>query len=475
MRLWLELWITERVSTLACLRAPARLVINITSAAAVGWLLFDGQRIGHKIGMDITGGQRRTGPKRIGELLVAANVIKPEVLGEALQISKMSSTPLGRVLMSIGELTERDLQTAIEVQSLLRDGTISTEFGIKALHVAVRGRLSVEEAFARLGWKAPELETMPGSELGELLSEAGIVDPAILNQSVQQSKENNLPLGRCLVLGRVIPASLLTSALTAQVLLRDGKITREQAIIALKAAARKHQTIEASLEEVGAYRPSQSNIRVGDLLASAGLVSESDKISAIERGLVENRPFGQVLVQAGTINNAQLQDSLRLQEMVLAGNLTGEQAAEILRTANARRVPIEIVLGEYNQKEKEVVETNALLALLQDAGILTKEKMFGAENAARQMKVTVGEALLATNLIDKLTLSAAREAQEVLKNGMMQPEQVRAVLRYAHKNGLNFTDAARADLGAVPEESVGKKPQSDGWLGKLWSKVKKPE
>src|ERR1700733_14185429 len=125
--------------------------------------------------MEITR-ERRAGPKRIGELLVGANVIKPEVLGEALQIAKKTQTPLGRVLMSIGELTERDLQTAIEVQSLLREGVVSAEFGIRALNVAVRSCISLEEAFKRLGWKAPERESMPGSELGELLMEAGVVD-----------------------------------------------------------------------------------------------------------------------------------------------------------------------------------------------------------------------------------------------------------------------------------------------------------
>src|ERR1700722_14571124 len=96
--------------------------------------------------------ERRAGPKRIGELLVAANVIKPEILLEALQVAKKSNTQLGRVLMSIGELTERDVQTAIEVQSLLREGVISAEFGIRALNVAIKGCVPLEEAFKRQGW-----------------------------------------------------------------------------------------------------------------------------------------------------------------------------------------------------------------------------------------------------------------------------------------------------------------------------------
>ncbi|MFN8552140.1 MAG: hypothetical protein U0103_11670 [Candidatus Obscuribacterales bacterium] len=68
-------------------------------------------------------GTTEAGPKRIGELLVAANVIKPEVLLEALQVAKKSATPLGRVLMGIGEVDRtRFTNPAIEIQSLLREG-----------------------------------------------------------------------------------------------------------------------------------------------------------------------------------------------------------------------------------------------------------------------------------------------------------------------------------------------------------------
>src|SRR5262245_11016740 len=127
---------------------------------------------------------RRAGPKRIGELLVAANAIKPDVLLEALQVAKKSSTPLGRVLMSIGELTERDLQTAIEVQSLIRQGIISPDFGVRALNLAVKSCITVDAAFQKLGWSPPEKHGVPATELGELLMEAGIVSPKVMEESI---------------------------------------------------------------------------------------------------------------------------------------------------------------------------------------------------------------------------------------------------------------------------------------------------
>jgi len=418
--------------------------------------------------------ERRAGPKRIGELLVAANVIKPEVLLEALQVAKKSATPLGRVLMSIGELTERDVQTAIEVQSLLREGVISAEFGIRALNVAIKGCISLEDAFKRLGWKAPQREAAPGSELGELLLEAGVVDSRILDEGMKQSRENNLPLGRCLVLARALPSNLLASALTAQVLLRDGKITREQALNGLRAASKKTQSIEASLQESGAYK--QQTIRVGDLLTSAGLVTEGDKISAIEIGLVNEQPVGQVLVQSGMISNLTLENSLRLQEMVNNGQLTAAQAADILKSAHSRNTTVDAVMADRSSKEDEIARANDVIDLLVSSGVVGREDITKAENIGGQLSLSMGEVLLTTGMLDKRMLQAAVQGKTLIDDGILQAEQVTACLHYSHKTGVDFADALR-EVSWTPQTDVVADPRvsQNTWIGKLFSKGKKPE
>jgi hypothetical protein len=425
--------------------------------------------------MEIGVKERRTGPKRIGELLVAANVIKPEVLLESLQVAKKSKTPLGRVLMSIGELTERDVETAIEIQSLIREGVISTEFGIRALNVAVKACIPLDEAFKRLGWRPPQREIMPGTELGELLLESGAVERRALDESLRQSRENNLPLGRCLVLTRAVSSSLLTSALTAQVLLRDGKITREQAVSGLRAASRKQQPLEASLQESGAYSLPQQSIRIGDLLAQAGIVTEGDKMSAIELGLVKKIPVGQVLVEAGTISNLILIETLKLQEMVANGQLTGAQAGEVLKAASSRGVAIEEVLADRSSKEDEIQRANEVLELLRESGIVTKEDMGKSESMAGQLHLTLGEVLLTTGILDKRTLQAAVQGKSLIEDGILTSQQVTACLHYANKTGVDFADALREVSWAPQTTAVDPKDQQNTWLGKIFSKSKKTD
>lgn len=423
--------------------------------------------------------ERRAGTKRIGELLVAAGVIRQEVLMEALQVAKKSSTPVGRVLMTIGELSERDLLAAIEVQSMLRENLISAEFGVRALNVCIKGHISLDDAFRRLGWAPPaeRNEVVASGELGKLLADSGIVSPGVVDQCMRQSEENNLPLGRCLVLARAITSNILASALTAQVLVRDGKITYDQAVAGLAASYRKHQTIEQSLSETGAYRVDQERIRVGELLSQAGLVTESDKVSAIERGLVENQPVGQVLVQQGMISPTALDESLKLQNLVNEGKINTLQAAEILRQANNRGVPVEVVMNEKSARQEEVGSINRIMWLIRQAEILNPEELARAESLGSQLGISLGEVIISKDLIEQRLIDSAMQGQKLVDSGIITDHHLVKVMKFVKRSGIDFAEALKnvsPDFEEVHVEEPGD-DESDkkGFLGGLFGKFKK--
>lgn len=432
--------------------------------------------------MEISG--RRVPPKRIGELLVAANVIRQEVLLEALKISKNSQTPVGRVLMTIGELSESDVETAIYIQGLIRNSVISSDFGVKVINVSVKGRIPLEEAFRRLGWTPPaDVEQQSGTlgELGELLVQAGLIDRSVLEQALYQSHENNLPLGRCLVLNRAISSNLLQSALTAQVLMRDGKITEDQAINSLKNSARKQQSLEQSLVDAGAYRqPAKESVKLGDLLSQAGLVTEGDKISAIEIGLNENQKIGEVLIQTGMIAPGVVDESLRLQEMVSSGELSGLQAADILRQANARKVGIDVIMEERASRKEEVEKINSVLEVILQSGALTGENFNRAQSLARQLNVSIAEVILTKEMVEKRLIMAAYQGQSLVNDGIINGAQCVLAMKMCVKTGKEFHEV----LKELPSDTAESSPPVDdaaggdkksGWLGSLWSKVTKKD
>jgi hypothetical protein len=421
--------------------------------------------------------ERRTGPKRIGELLVAANVIKPEVVLDALTEAQASGRQIGRVLMSRGVLRERDLDSAIEVQSFLRDGLISYEFGVRALNLAAKSNMPMSQAFSKLGWTPPQEAQLPVNELADLLLAANVASRKTIEEALRQSNQTNIPLGKCLVSARAISQTMLSSALTARVLMRDGKINKEQAISGLKASHHKHQSLEQSLEETGALVEEVPNIKVGDLLSSAGLVTEQDKNAAVEMGLTKDQQVGQILIEQGAISLTVLDEGLLLQKMVQTEQITPQQATAILRDAHARGIKVEDVLTELYAQYEEEERLNKSFVLLVEAGLLHQDNLNKAQTVSVQMEASVAEVLITNEILPKEIIMAASQAQSLIDEQIIGKDQAIAVLVHCQETGDDFHTALEAtpwEKKAVAQEEPekeGKKP----WLGGFWSKRKKKE
>jgi len=79
----------------------------------------------------------------------------------------------------------------------------------------------------------------------------------------------------------------LTTALNAQVMVRDSKIDREQAIRGLHASFQRRQELEITLAENGFYRgPLKTSVRLGEMLVLAQLVPSVEIMNALETGLM---------------------------------------------------------------------------------------------------------------------------------------------------------------------------------------------
>jgi hypothetical protein len=432
--------------------------------------------------------ERRTGPKRIGELLVSANIVRPEALLHALKESKASSRPIGRVLMTMGVLKERDLEAALELQSMLREGLVSNQFGIRALNLAIRTDISLTDSFLKLGWQPPERAAATTNELAQMFLDAQIVPRKQMEEALARSTTAKIPLGRCLVLSRAISTSLLSSALTAQVMLRDGKITREQAIAGLKAAFRKQQPIEQSLTESGAWEGNSQALRIGDLLTSAGLVTEGDKMSAIEQGLQSQQPIGQVLLRQGLLSQALLNDTLKVQQLVNSGQITPQQGTDLLRDSHARGIAVETIMAEWQTKEREVERAFKGIALLEKAGILSEAEVGRMQAKTVHHKTVVLELLRKSGRLSQQLLDAAMQADGLVEDQIIGVDQAIAVLMHCQKFGIEFHSALQnapwEDRPPPPAQGAG--PESEpqpsqaaeeeqSWLNNLWSKVKRKE
>jgi hypothetical protein len=298
---------------------------------------------------------------------------------------------------------------------------------------------------------------MPTNRLGELLMEAGLVTAEVLDSALQQTRETGLPMGRVLILTGLLPEAIIHACLNTQILLRDGKITREQAITGLRAAYQRQMTIEQALMEQGFYRPqSKAKVKLGELFVLAGLLNEQDIMNALEIGLLNNEPIGQVLVRAGLITRELLDTALKMQEMVDNNTLAPISAAEVLRQVDERKISIARAVAELGLLQAPSREKIKLGELLKLAGMITDVDIQYALQLSVKNNTLLGKMLLVSGVLEENTLHAALRAQFLLREDFLKEEQAIIALHYCQRMQCTM-DNALEELGWTVPTRTGKK------------------
>lgn len=289
-------------------------------------------------------------PVRIGALLVSAGILRADQMALALAEARKTEKRLGEVLVASGLASQEDMHHAAELQTLIKAGKITVEMGAQALRQARTKQRNIHAALTDMGWK--DDRAIKANDLASVLVDSKVVTQDQINQATWNSAKNMLPLGRNLVLAGAISPSMLGSALTALVLLRDSRVTRDAAIAGLR---KSHQN-KISLEEALGINASQSHVRIGELLSAAGLLSESDAMIAVENGLLNQKSIGEVLLKARMITPTVLDACVKLQKLIVEGQMGRAQAGELLRTVADKNMGLEDVLNEMTYIKSRVFE-----------------------------------------------------------------------------------------------------------------------
>jgi signal transduction histidine kinase len=272
----------------------------------------------------------------IADLLYKAKIISQDQLARAVATSIRTNATIGKALVANGAAPDI-VRTGALAHTLLVENLIVQDMAVEAVSKAISERINLEEALEQLGWRT-DYRIVVG-RLCQLLIESGSVSEADINNAVEASAASGLPLGRVLVVRRVVPETLVYAALTGQVLIKEGKITSDQAIAGLKLATKDRIDIEVALTRLGAIPATRTDpIRLGELLSAAGLVSEIDLLSAVEKGMGQEMPIGQVLFKHGLLPQHILDKALTLQFMVNNRSLTPNDAiAQLQRISKTPR------------------------------------------------------------------------------------------------------------------------------------------
>ncbi len=387
-------------------------------------------------------------------------------LQEAVRHSKGKRLQIGQVLIMFGYLSPRDLQSALEAQSVLRDKSVDFNVALRCLKIAYKIGGSFKDILQDQEGSANQ-KKVPTSKLGELLVEAGIINNEQLTKAIEESLSTGLPLGRMLVLHQSVTPEALQAALDVQARLRDEMMTRDEALQAIRSAGGLDPVApgdESKAHSVATPSLRKKGIRLGELLVLAGVITESDVMTALEAGLLKHQPLGMALVSQGILTQDILDAALTLQSEVDEGRLEPLAAAECLTKCHTTGASAQDAIkerGAPRQQSKAVINYEKLLTL---ARVVNPEDIGAAFDISSKSSQIIGKVLVLTGYMEVSTLQATLRCYQLLSKGLITQDDAVATLDYClhQPEGAQLTfDQALHELGWIGKKELtmsGEKP-----------------
>lgn len=382
---------------------------------------------------------------QLGELLIRGGLLGPEQFEAAYRLSFKMRLPIGRVLTMHGHVTEDQLRAALEIQARIRDGLIPFEHAITALQMVSQEGLPLEVALNRSGPVALPTQVPTHNRLGEILTSSGIASQPLVDQGLVTSAETGLPLGLVLLNKGVITRAALNSALSAQRLIREGKVDRDSALYALKLARLRSISLEQSLKETGQFADLAPKFGIGELFVMAGAVSESQLLTAHELEATHDKDLDDVFIELGYASKPCIKAAKHILKMIESGVLFEDQAAQIISKVQyaSSNEELQRVLSLIDEdpgaifEEKQPVE---ITDILKKAGLISDKDLQIATALALANKVPLMKTLFDARLIDEQVLEHATHLKNYLDHDLLKLEQATIVMAYCLENNMTVEE-----------------------------------
>lgn len=183
------------------------------------------------------------------------------------------------------------------------------------------------------------------------------------------------------------------------------------------------------------------NIRLGELLVIAGLVSEADVEGQLAVAQFMGLPLGTLLVREGKVSQDILRVAIRLQTLICDGMISLQLSCTALRDIYRNRSSAQEIL-ESLDSYSENVRTCRLGELLLDAGLVSEVELGRALVNSEEGCRPLGQALIQLGCLSPEVIGAALFAQSNVRSRMLDYQS--AVMELKNLRGLaqsNFMHA----------------------------------
>jgi hypothetical protein len=387
---------------------------------------------------------------KIGELLIAVGSLTSGDLTEAIQIAKRMGVPIGRVLVMSGCVNEANLQQALRLQSMVKDNLVDIDTGIAALKMVFKDKMELEDALKTFNW-TPNKD-VAGNKLGDLLVDSTIVSRGQLERALEASFQSGMPLGGTLVLQGVLSPMLLPTVLHTQEQIRDGKMTRDDAVNELKLALMYWAKAGESKQDGGEL---QSVFNTQKSAAPAAPPAPAAQQQMSMPPAQQQRPPMPPAQQAQPDELTRPQQSQGFVHPAQQSGAATQMAQSPYTSPNTPPAvaPPQGMPSDANrggnapmQNPNEAQNVVSLVELLKLSGMCTQQSLEDAIRNSLEDNRIASKVLLAVGIIDSEMLNTFVRCQALIARGVLRTDQVLYALNSIRHRQVTFEQAI-AELG----------------------------
>jgi len=274
------------------------------------------------------------------------------------------------------------------------------------------------------------------------LMAADMLNSEQLGRAAIKAKDTGMQMARVMVLNRDLSSWAMNAAITAQLFVRSKKISKEQAVEALHTVVRRRISVEQALFEKGLYsEKGTQTVRIGELVAMAGFLSDGDMLECLEIELIKEKQFGQILLEQGLVTQDLLEAAIVLQDMVGNNTVKAYQAAEALKQVKARGVSVyQAVAENYTNplsQTKDLTPANLLI----DSGLISEPDLQKVCDINEPSVIKVGKRVLATGALSESMLYTTLRTYSLYNQGFVSADMAIALLKKCMLEAITLDDA----------------------------------
>lgn len=170
--------------------------------------------------------------------------------------------------------------------------------------------------------------------------------------------------------------------------------------------------------------------QLGELLVRAGLIDQQSLDDAAAAAKRLSARLGHLLVMAGYINHRELQDALQAQCLMREQIIDKDAAVRAMQLVRAQNISLEQAMETMSEAIPQ--PSTRLGDLLVEAGVVTVEQVEQALQESAGSVLLLGRMLVLSGAISDEVLSAALNAQAILRRGGIERADALKTIRRAH-------------------------------------------